>query len=436
MARGNGLLRLGEIGEPVAEHVDLAGDVLVLDGRVRDLDPQALVALEGGDRADLDGGGELDVAALLARRDLDLGDRDRIDLLGVDRLDVVLGDRVLQGLLAGDVGAEAGLEQLARRLAGTEARDADLFGELAERGVQRGLELVSRNTDVEPDFVAIKGLYGGLHGLGSVPAGSSRSRTGWRWRRSARPLVPPRTIVSMSNETRRHPTLHRERHRGDRTGWLRAAVLGANDGIVSTASLLIGVAAAAGSRNALITAGAAGLVAGASSMAMGEYVSVSSQRDTEEADIAKEEGELAKTPELELTELTRIYERRGLDHETAVEVAEQLTAHDPLGAHLRDELGLHDSVRARPLQAAGVSSVSFAFGALFPFVAIFFLPTSTGARVAIIAVIAFVALAISGALSGRIGGASVARGATRVLVGGGLAMVASALIGTLVGAAV
>lgn len=240
----------------------------------------------------------------------------------------------------------------------------------------------------------------------------------------------------MSNETRRIPTLHRERHRGDRTGWLRAAVLGANDGIVSTASLLIGVAAAAGSRNALITAGAAGLVAGACSMAMGEYVSVSSQRDTEEADIAKEEGELARTPELELAELVRIYERRGLDHPTAVEVATQLTAHDPLGAHLRDELGLNDGARARPMQAASVSSLSFAAGALFPLVAIFFVPSPTAARVAIIAAVAFAALTVSGALSGRVGGASVARGATRVLVGGGLAMVASALIGTLVGAAV
>ncbi len=232
------------------------------------------------------------------------------------------------------------------------------------------------------------------------------------------------------------PTLHRERHRGDRSNWLRAAVLGANDGIVSTASLLIGVAAAASSRNALITAGAAGLVAGACSMAMGEYVSVSSQRDTEEADIAKEEGELARTPELELAELSRIYERRGLDHETAIEVAKQLTAHDPLGAHLRDELGLNDGARARPLQASTVSASSFSVGALFPLVAVFFVPSGTAARIAIIAAVAFVALAVSGALSGRVGGASVARGATRVLIGGGLAMVASALIGTLVGAAV
>ncbi|MCU1456374.1 MAG: putative rane protein [Actinomycetia bacterium] len=242
--------------------------------------------------------------------------------------------------------------------------------------------------------------------------------------------------MRMSNQPRRMPTLHRERHRGDRSGWLRAAVLGANDGIVSTASLLIGVAAASGSHNALVTAGAAGLVAGACSMAMGEYVSVSSQRDTEEADIAKEEGELARTPELELAELTRIYERRGLDHHTAGEVARQLTAHDPLGAHLRDELGLNDGGRARPIQAAGVSAVSFAIGALFPVVSIFFLPGQEAARVGIIAAVAFVALAVSGALSGRAGGASVARGATRVLIGGGLAMVASALIGTLVGAAV
>jgi len=227
---------------------------------------------------------------------------------------------------------------------------------------------------------------------------------------------------------------HRERHRFRRIGWLRAAVLGADDGIVSTASILIGVAAASASRSSILVAGLAALVGGAFSMAAGEYVSVSSQRDTEDADIARERRELARSPELELEELTDIYVGRGLDRELARQVATQLTASDPLSAHLRDELGMQEAHRARPWQAAIVSAVSFAVGAAVPLAAAAL--AAAGDRIEATAATAVVLLAATGAIGGRLGGAPMARAAMRVLVGGGLAMGAAALIGDLIGTSI
>lgn len=224
--------------------------------------------------------------------------------------------------------------------------------------------------------------------------------------------------------------LHLERHRFRRVGWLRAAVLGADDGIVSTASILIGVAAASADRSAILVAGLASLVGGALSMAAGEYVSVSSQRDTENADIARERKELARSPDLELDELTDIYIERGLDEVLARTVATQLTAADPLGAHMRDELGMHHAGRARPMQAALVSAASFAIGSIPPWVAA---AAFSSNRIPIIAAVGLTLLAVTGAIGGRLGGAPAVRAAARVLAGGGLAMGASALIGDLVG---
>jgi len=227
---------------------------------------------------------------------------------------------------------------------------------------------------------------------------------------------------------------HRERHRFERIGWLRAAVLGANDGIVSTASLMIGVAASSASTSSIAVAGLAGLAAGAMSMAVGEYVSVSSQRDTENADIRKEEAELKKSPDSELNELTHIYVQRGLEPELARSVAEQLTIADPLGAHLRDELGITHATKARPWQAAFVSVVSFGLGAAIPLLA---LAVAGGIDpIAVIAIAALVVLAITGAVGGRLGGAPVGRAAVRVLVGGGAAMAITALVGNLIGTSV
>jgi VIT1/CCC1 family predicted Fe2+/Mn2+ transporter len=228
--------------------------------------------------------------------------------------------------------------------------------------------------------------------------------------------------------------VHREAHLSGRTGWLRAAVLGANDGIVSTASLVIGVAAAAASsRNTVLLAGLAGLVAGATSMAAGEYVSVSSQRDAERADIARERRELATDPDFEQAELTEIYVRRGLDQALAATVAERLMAVDPLGSHVRDELGLQPDGLARPLQAAVVSAVSFAAGAVLPLMLIVLAPI--GVRVPVTALAALVLLALLGAVGARLGGAPAGRAALRVTVGGALAMGLTALIGQLVGTA-
>jgi len=227
---------------------------------------------------------------------------------------------------------------------------------------------------------------------------------------------------------------HRERHRFDRIGWLRAAVLGANDGIVSTASLMIGVAASSASTSAIAVAGLAGLAAGAMSMAVGEYVSVSSQRDTENADIRKETAELERSPDSELNELTHIYVQRGLEPVLARSVAEQLTAADPLGAHLRDELGITHATKARPWQAAFVSVISFGLGAAIPLIA---LAVAGGIDpIAVIAIAALVVLAITGAVGGHLGGAPVTRAAIRVLIGGGAAMAITALVGNLIGTAV
>jgi VIT1/CCC1 family predicted Fe2+/Mn2+ transporter len=222
---------------------------------------------------------------------------------------------------------------------------------------------------------------------------------------------------------------HGEAHLGERAGWLRAAVLGADDGIVSTASLLIGVAASNAGRNAILVAGFAGLVAGAMSMAAGEYVSVSSQRDAELADIAKERRELEHQPEFELEELTQIYIGRGLEPALARTVAQQLTRADPLGAHLRDELGMSESDLSRPLQAASVSALSFAVGAALPLAGMALAPTS--ARIAIVAVLSLACMAALGAAGGLIGGADPRRAALRVAVGGFCAMALTALIGRL-----
>lgn len=229
-----------------------------------------------------------------------------------------------------------------------------------------------------------------------------------------------------------HPHPRAERHRSHRSGWLRAAVLGADDGIVSTASLMIGVVAADGGRSAVLTAGVAGIVAGALSMATGEYVSVSSQRDVQRADLAREADELERTPHAELLELVRIYERRGLSRETATQVAHELSAGDRLRVHARDELGLDIDALASPFLAAWTSALAFTLGGLVAFVT--FLIAPADARGGAIAVVALLALAVLGALGARLGGAPKVRAAARVLVGGGLAMLATALIGRLIGA--
>jgi len=227
---------------------------------------------------------------------------------------------------------------------------------------------------------------------------------------------------------------HREFHRGERVGWLRAAVLGANDGLISTSSLVVGVAAAEADSQAVLIAAVAGMVAGALSMAAGEYVSVSSQADTERADLARERAELASSPESEHAELTGIYVARGLDPELASKVADQLTAHDALGAHARDELGLSEGTRARPLQAAVASAAAFAVGALPPalLAALLSPATLTGSLV----VSTLVLLALLGAAAAGLGGAPVLRGAARVTFWGAVAMAATALVGRLFGAIV
>jgi VIT1/CCC1 family predicted Fe2+/Mn2+ transporter len=241
-------------------------------------------------------------------------------------------------------------------------------------------------------------------------------------------------LVVMPRTRSRVRGTHRERHLSDRAGWLRAAVLGAQDGIVSTASLLIGVAAANVSRSSLLLTGIASLVAGAMSMAAGEYGSVSSQRDTERADIAKETRELARFPEHELEELTQIYEARGLSRNLAAEVAEELMQNDPLGSHMRDELGIHEHTMARPVQAAVVSAISFAVGAGLAVLSAAVSPYS--ARIAVVAATTIVLLALLGWTGARLGGAPRLPAALRIVVLGGAAMLVTALIGDLVGAAV
>lgn len=227
---------------------------------------------------------------------------------------------------------------------------------------------------------------------------------------------------------------HRESHRSTRSGWLRAAVLGSNDAIVSTASLMMGVAASHATKQAVLITGVAGLCAGAMSMAAGEFVSVSSQRDAESADIELEKHELETAPEAELAELAGIYRSRGLSKELALEVAKQLSAHDELAAHLRDELGIEEQSRARPLQAAWISAVSFALFAMLPILALLIAPEHH--RMEMIAAITLASLALLGAIGGKLGGASMLRASLRVTIGGALAMAVTAGIGHLLGVTV
>ena len=224
---------------------------------------------------------------------------------------------------------------------------------------------------------------------------------------------------------------HQERHRTERIGWLRAAVLGANDGIVSTASLVLGVAAAATSRSNVLVAGAAGLVAGAMSMAAGEYVSVSSQADTEQADLAREHGELEANVPAEREELASIYVERGLTPALAHQVADQLMAHDALGAHARDDLGISAALHARPMQAAITSALTFATGAALPLLLVLVVPE--GRLVPTVAGASLVCLAVLGGLAARVGGAPVLVAAARVVFWGALAMGLTAGIGALFG---
>lgn len=222
-------------------------------------------------------------------------------------------------------------------------------------------------------------------------------------------------------------------HKSHRSNWLRAAVLGVNDGIVSTASLMLGVSAASTSKSAVLTAGIAGLAAGALSMAVGEYVSVSSQKDSEKADLDIERRSLHANPKEELSELAHIYIKRGLEPKLAAEVAEQLHEHDALGAHARDELGIDHDDLANPIQASIASAVAFSVGAIIPILATILTPASI--HVASIVVSSLIALAISGAIGAYIGGGHRVRAAARVFVGGGLAMAITAGIGHLIGSA-
>lgn len=227
---------------------------------------------------------------------------------------------------------------------------------------------------------------------------------------------------------------HAEAHRTDTIGWLRAAVLGANDGLISTSSLVVGVAAAAATREPIVVAALAGLVAGALSMAAGEYVSVSSQADTEQADLERERNELATDPQREHAELAGIYVARGLTPDLARQVADQLTAHDALGAHARDELGLSEITQARPIQAALASAAAFATGAALPFALVLLVPLDlltpavTGSTLLLLAAL--------GGLAARLGGASLLKGAARVTFWGAVAMGCTALVGRLFGTVV
>ncbi len=227
--------------------------------------------------------------------------------------------------------------------------------------------------------------------------------------------------------------MHAETHRAHRIGWLRAALLGANDGVVSVASLVVGVAAGGGPPAAVLLSGVAGLVAGAMSMAAGEYVSVQSQADTERADLARERHELAATPERELAELRQIYVARGLDEALARRVAEQLTAKDALAAHSRDELGITEALRARPLQAAAASAAAFAVGAGLPILAALSAPPAQVS--AVVVATTLVSLMVLGALAAYAGGAPIGAGASRVTFWGALAMAFTAGAGKLFGVA-
>ncbi len=230
------------------------------------------------------------------------------------------------------------------------------------------------------------------------------------------------------------PSRHRERHRTDRIGWLRAAVLGANDGIVSTASLVLGVAASNASRSAILVAGVAGLAAGAMSMAAGEYVSVHSQADTERADLTKERAELDADSPGEHRELANIYVARGLDAALADQVATQLMAHDAIGAHARDELGISETLSARPLQAAGASAASFSMGAVLPIVVTALAPATQ--LIPWVSASSLFFLALLGATAARAGGAGMLTGAWRVSFWGAIAMAITAGVGALFGTVV
>ena len=247
------------------------------------------------------------------------------------------------------------------------------------------------------------------------------------------PAEPPAAPHPAPDTMDTLPTRHDETHRADRIGWLRAAVLGANDGLVSTASLIVGVASAEASGKATLVAGVAGLVAGAMSMAAGEYVSVSSQADTEGADLARERRELATEPEKELAELATIYEKRGVSPATARQVAIELTAKDALGAHAREELGFTETSAAKPLQAALASAGTFAVGAIIPL-----LITAAAPGDAVqywVGGGALIGLMVLGGISAQAGGAPVLKGIVRVTFWGALAMVVTALAGRLFGAA-
>jgi VIT1/CCC1 family predicted Fe2+/Mn2+ transporter len=227
-------------------------------------------------------------------------------------------------------------------------------------------------------------------------------------------------------------TMHREVHRSGRKGWLRAATLGADDGLISTSSLIVGVASAQSTKVGVLLAAVAGLVAGAFAMAAGEYVSVSSQADTEQADLTRERHELATFPKAERAELARIYEGRGLSQDFAIRVADQLMAHDALGAHARDELGLHEKTRARPTQAALASAASFAVGAAAPALLAALLPVRD-LTLGVVGVTLGLLLVLGG-LAARLGGASILRGALRVTFWGAVAMGFTAVVGHLLGA--
>ena len=224
---------------------------------------------------------------------------------------------------------------------------------------------------------------------------------------------------------------HTEIHRSHRIGWLRASVLGANDGIVSTASLIIGVAAANTNQEGILVAGVAGLVAGAMSMAAGEYVSVSSQADTERADLALEKKSIEQDVEYETNELAKIYEGRGLDTALAAQVAEQLMAHDALGAHARDEIGILESGQARPVQAAFSSAGTFTVGALLPLLVAWLVPATS--LILLVALSSLIFLALLGGIAAKAGGASVMMGAIRVTFWGALAMALTAGVGRIFG---
>ena len=227
---------------------------------------------------------------------------------------------------------------------------------------------------------------------------------------------------------------HSEDHLGDRIGWLRAAVLGANDGIVSTASLIVGVAAAAAKPSDILVAGIAGLVAGAMSMAAGEYVSVSSQSDAEAADLSRERQELSDNIEYEREELAEIYVKRGIEIDLARKVAFQLMAKDALGAHARDELGISEISTARPVQAALASAASFAVGAALPLIAVLLSPA--GKVIPVVSVATLLSLALLGAVGAKTGGANIANAMARVTFWGAIALAITAGVGTLVGAQV